>query len=112
MRLTHKDYRFSITIHIDDRAVLYCLRALTQISQRKGDVRIPSGGTKDPDWEQNRHQVTFRFTEAEYRQKFVEEAERILPRKLWREIEGTRSGSNPATRQSVQHRKRRSAVSP
>jgi hypothetical protein len=41
MAFTHVDYRFSVTLHSDDRAVVNCLRALSQISQQEGNVRIP-----------------------------------------------------------------------
>jgi hypothetical protein len=47
MAISHADYRFSITVHTDDRAVVNCLRALSQISQQQGNVRIPWGGTTD-----------------------------------------------------------------
>ena len=97
MAFTHSDYRFSITIHTDDRAVVNCLRALSQISQLEGNVRIPWGGTKDADWEWDGHQVTFRFTSAAYRQKLAEEAERVLRPGFWREV--CRSDSDPATSQ-------------
>ncbi len=46
MAFTHADYRFSATLHTDDRAVLNCLRALSQISQREGNVRIPWGAPR------------------------------------------------------------------
>jgi hypothetical protein len=95
---THADYRFSITIHTDYPSVVGCLRALSQFSQQSGNVRIPSGGTKEPDWEGNDHKVTFRFTSPAYRQGFVEEAERVLRPGLWQEV--GRSDCDPATPQS------------
>jgi hypothetical protein len=98
MAFTHADYRFSITIYTDDRAVVYALRALSQFSQPEGNVRIPWGGTKDADWESSGHEVTFRFTSAAYRQGLADEAERVLRPGLWREIR--RSDSDPATPQS------------
>lgn len=98
MAFTHEDYRFSVTIHTDDRAVVNCLRALSQVSQLEGNVRIPWGGTKDGVWERDRHEVTFRFTSPAYRQGFVEEIGRVLRPDLWREIRS--SDSDPATPQS------------
>lgn len=98
MALIHADYRFSVTLHSDDRAVVNCLRALSQISQLEGNVRIPWGGTKDSDWERDQHEVTFRFTSGVYRQGFVEVANRVLRDGLWREVR--RSDCDPATSQS------------
>jgi hypothetical protein len=49
MAFTHSDCRFSITVYTEDRPVLNALRALSQISQLEGNVRIPWGGTKDTD---------------------------------------------------------------
>lgn len=94
MRL-HEDYEYSITIHTDDRAVLNCLRALSQYSQRTGNNRIPWGGTKESDWKRDDHKVTFQFTEPEYRDTFVDEVTRLLPDDLWDEAE--RSDNNPPT---------------
>jgi hypothetical protein len=98
MAFTHRDYRFSVTVHSEDRAVVNCLRALSQISQREGNVRIPWGGTKDADWERDGGKVTFRFTSPGYRQGFIEVAERVLRTGLWREV--ARSDSDPASPQS------------
>src|SRR5437763_6244839 len=98
MAFTHADYRFSVTVHTEDRAVVNALRALSQISQLEGNVRIPWGGTKDADWESNGHEVTFRFTSAAYRQGFADEAARVLRPGLWQEVR--RSDSDPATPQS------------
>ncbi len=50
---THKDHRFSITVHTDDVAILYCLRALADYSQETGNTRIAWGGTKREDWERD-----------------------------------------------------------
>ena len=80
--------------------MLNCLRAITQVSQWDGDVRIPSGGTKKRDWERRNHQATFRFTSTEYRQRFEDEASRVLQPDLWRVVR--RSDNDPATPQSQQ----------
>jgi hypothetical protein len=98
MAFTHADYRYSITLYSDDRAVVNCLRSLSQISQLKGNVRIPWGGTTDAAWEAAGNNVTFRFTSAAYRQGFVEISEKVLRPGLWREV--SRSDSDPATPQS------------
>jgi len=97
MALTHADYHYSVTIHSDDLAVVYCLRALAKYSQKTENQQIPWGGTKDPDWKRDQHEVTFHFSSPEYRQSFVSEIERLLPRALWRLV-GQR-GDDPAVPQ-------------
>jgi hypothetical protein len=94
----HAAYRFGITIHSDDLAVVNCLRSLSQFSQKTGNNRICWGGTKDRDWEQEGHRVTFRFSRPEYREGFVAEVNRLLPLSLWREV--ARSDSDPARPQA------------
>jgi hypothetical protein len=98
MAFTHADYRFSVTLHTDDRAVVNCLRAFSQISQLTGNVRIPWGGTKDADWERDAHEVSFRFTSPAYRQAFIDLAERVLRSDLWQEVR--RSDSDLASPQT------------
>lgn len=98
MSLRHKDYRFSATLHTDDRSVVNCLRALSQVSQLTGNVRIPWGGTKDSDWERDGHQVTFRFSSIEYRLRFLAEAERVLRPRLYSVVR--LSDSDPAIPQA------------
>jgi hypothetical protein len=91
---THKEHRFSVTIFTDDLAVVNCLRALSKFSQKTGNNNIPWGGTKDKDWNRNHHMVTFHFSNPDYREGFLMELERLLPRQLWREI--GRSDNDPA----------------
>ena len=98
MTSRHSDYQYSVTIHTDDLALVGCFRSLSQHCQRVGSVYIPWGGTKEEDWQIDAHCVTFRFTKPEYRQKLVEEALRLLPRDLWREVR--RSDNDPARPQS------------
>jgi hypothetical protein len=94
----HSKYKFSVTIHSDDLAVVNCLRSLSQFSQKSGNNRIPWGGTKDPDWKREGHSVTFRFTTPEYRASFLAEAKRLLPEGLWSVAK--QSDNDPATPQS------------
>ena len=91
---THSDHRFSITVHTDDLAVVNCLRALSKYCQRTGNNNIPWGGTKDRDWETAKHEVKFRFSDPAYRDLFVGEVTRLLPRGLWSEVD--RGDSDPA----------------
>lgn len=78
--IEHRDYKFSITVHSEDLAIINCLRALSQFSQKNGNNRIPWGGTKDTDWKQDNQQVTFRFTSNYYREGFKSEVLRLLPK--------------------------------
>ncbi len=90
----HEMYRFSITIHTDDLAIVNCLRSLSQRSQKTGNNRITWGNTKDSDWAREHHRVTFRFTSPEYRDGFLGEINRLLPGHLWNE--SSRSDNDPA----------------
>lgn len=93
----HTEYKFSAAVHSDDLGVVNCLRALAQYSQKHGNNRIPWGGTKDSDWRRDNHCVTFHFSTADYRKRFLVEIERLLPVNLWKEI-GT-SDDDPASPQ-------------
>ncbi len=79
----HSDYHFSVKIHTNDLAVVYCVRALSKFSQKTGNNNIPWGGTKDRDWERSSHVVTFYFSSTEYRVGFLQEARRLLPAQSW-----------------------------
>lgn len=63
---SHQDYKYSVTIHTDDLAIVNCLRVLSQYSQKSGNNRIPWGNTKDSDWRNNNNCVTFRFSNPYY----------------------------------------------
>jgi hypothetical protein len=82
----HEDYHYSITIKTDDEAVLHCLRALSQYSQKSGNVRIPWGGTKREDWMVNNQEVTFHFSRPEYRKEFQEQVERLFTSVLYKVV--------------------------
>lgn len=91
--IEREHYKFSVTIHTDDLAVVNCLRALSKYSQKTDNNRIPWGGTKDRDWKRDGHTVTFRFSRPLYREGFMEEINRLLPKGLWEEI--NRSDNDP-----------------
>lgn len=95
---THADHRFSITVHTDDLAVLYCLRALADYSQTTGNTRITWGGTKKDDWEHSGRMVTFRFSSPSYRTGFTKEAVRVLPDGSWSKVR--QRDNDPATPRS------------
>jgi hypothetical protein len=79
----HQHHKFSVTIHTDDLAIVGCLRALSKFSQKTGNNQIPWGGTKDSAWKRDGHKVTFRFSTPQYREGFLAELKRLLPRALW-----------------------------
>jgi hypothetical protein len=73
----------SITLHIlDDLAVAYCLRALAFFSEQKGMQKKASvSGASDKYWRENGSKMIFHFSTEERQQKFLTEAQRLLPRR-------------------------------
>ena len=98
MSTTHRDHHYSVTLEAADLAVVACLRALSQHCQRTGNARIPWGGTKKDDWIAAAHKVTFRFSQPDYRESFIEETRRLLPHEVFK-IVGTKE-DDPATPQA------------
>jgi hypothetical protein len=93
----HSDHKFSITIETPELAAVYCLRALSDFSQKVGNRRIVWGGTKDSDWVTAGNRVTFRFSDPIFRDDFTAVAYRLLPPSVWTEV--ARSDTDPATPQ-------------
>jgi hypothetical protein len=89
--------RFSITCHTDDLAIVHCLRSLCEFAEEDGLPQIGWGGTKRSNWESDNHQITLRFTNPRYREAFINEARRLLPKGSWSEVR--RSDNDPAHRQ-------------
>jgi hypothetical protein len=86
MSKLHEMFKFSITIHSDDLAVVNCLRALSKYSQKGVNNTIPYGNTKERDWLKANNCVTFRFSSPNYRDGFINESNRLLPKDLWSEV--------------------------
>ncbi len=78
MSSNHEKYHYSVTCKTDDPAVLHCLRALCQYSEKEEYPQIGWGGTKRNEWEANNGLFTLRFTSPEYRQNYISEANRLL----------------------------------
>jgi hypothetical protein len=95
---THSEHRFSVTVRTSEPAVLYCLRALADFSQKTGNTRIVWGGTRREDWERQHNQVSFHFSDPRYRQGFLMEANRLLPVGSWEKV--GENDHDPAQRQS------------
>jgi hypothetical protein len=78
MALQDSDYRFSITILIDEEPVLYCLRGLSMYAQGEGNVYKPWKNAGREEWEHHHHVVTFHFSSPEYRRLFKANATELL----------------------------------
>jgi len=62
----------------EDLATVYCLRSLAKYAQKTGNNQIPWANTKDNDWEDGGHAVTFHFDRPQYRLSFERAVERVL----------------------------------
>lgn len=96
MSLDHKKFHFSVTCHTDDKAVLFCLRALCQFAEKHEKPQIGWGGTGTTDWKKNKGLFKLRFTDTSYRAIFLREAARLL-RGKWQQV-GT-NDNDPASPQ-------------
>ncbi len=88
--------RYSVTVHTDDIAVLHMLRALCQLFESGSYKQIGWGGTGAGEWKSNDNKVTFRFSAPADRDRFLSEANRLLPGH-WSEI--STSDTDPAAPQ-------------
>ena len=79
MGVHHAACRFSVTVRTTDAAVLHVLRALCQYCESGKYRQIAWGGTGERNWQKSDNKVTFRFTRAVDRDKFISEATRLLP---------------------------------
>ncbi len=95
---THRLFRFSVKCRSEDLAVVYCLRAIAEYSQKNINPRIAWGGTKDADWSRDGHCVTFHFSSAQNRDGFLQTAKRLLAQGSWAEV--ARSDDDPAKPQN------------
>ena len=81
---------FSVTVQTSEAVVLHCLRALAFYSQGGRGKFGTFDGTGEQEWKENNQQVTFRFSELIYQQRFLHEASRLLPYNSWllRKLDG------------------------
>jgi hypothetical protein len=79
----HSQFKFSVSIHTPDPALLASMRGVAWLSQKTGQKMITVGGTKEPQWQANDHRATFRFTSQGYRAEFIHHAERIFRKEFW-----------------------------
>jgi hypothetical protein len=78
MSIEHNLFRYSITCKTNDLAVLHCLRALCQFAEKHKRPQIGWGGTGESKWRADSGQFILRFTKPEYREQFIEEANRLF----------------------------------
>jgi hypothetical protein len=78
MSLDHQKFHFSVTCHTTDPAVVFCLRALCQFTEKHPKQQIGWGGTGSKEWKDAGNTLTLRFTEPDYRDAFTREGERLL----------------------------------
>ena len=83
MSLSLSSFKHSVTVRAEDLAVLSCLRGLANHSQKRAPPGLSWGGTGREQWERNSKQVTFRFSDPDFRANFIQEAERLLSPSLW-----------------------------
>jgi hypothetical protein len=74
------DHRFSATLSTRDLALVTCLRALADFSQRN----LSRESTEERDWRAAGQKVTFGFSRALDRDLFLNEVRRLLPANLVR----------------------------
>lgn len=89
--------KYSITCKTDDVAVLFCLRSLCELCETSVLPQIAWGGTQRKHWRSAGNCATFRFSAPEMREKFRQEASRVLPIGSWHEV--GHNDENPAQRQ-------------
>ncbi|MBU1340428.1 MAG: hypothetical protein KKE44_04580 [Proteobacteria bacterium] len=92
----YKSYRFSVTCHTNDLAVVHCLRALCQHSEVANYKQIGWGGTGEGDWRKAGNKITLRLTKPAYRDEFEKTAHRLLPKNSWEVVK--RNDNDPAQR--------------
>lgn len=97
----YQRYRYSITCHTDREPVLFCLRALCQYAEQWKYQQIGWGGTGVNEWRSSGKQVTFRFTDPDYRAEFERVAGDVLPEDSWSVVD--RDDNDPAQRQRPRH---------
>ena len=76
----HAYHRFSATLSTRNLALIGCLRALADFSQRN----ISRESTEEKDWRASGQKVTFGFSRALDRDLFKNEVRRLLPANLVR----------------------------
>lgn len=90
--LDYQKFKYSITCHTDDFAVVHCLRSLCEYIEENHMPQIGWGGTEKSDWKAAGNTITLRFTSPTYRDQFVDEANRLIAKGSWREVDRDNKG--------------------
>ena len=85
----HANHRFTATLSARDLALIECLRALADFSQRN----ISRESAAERDWRAAGQKVTFGFSRALDRDLFLNEVRRLLPENLVRFDDESGNGS-------------------
>ena len=72
----HENFKFSVTIHSDDFALVGPMSAFAWLCQPEN--KRPVAIATEEEWKRNEHQVSFYFTDDGYRQTFIDEAKRLF----------------------------------
>jgi hypothetical protein len=76
--LYHLDYKFSVTVYVDDPSALACLRGLAWNCQKSHHKMIAVSGTGEQEWIDSGRKTTFYFTNEAYREEFKKEFPRFF----------------------------------
>lgn len=74
-------FPYSVTCHTNDLAVFHCLRALGHYADPGAPVPDPEH--REHQWRNAGNKLTLCFSSPAYRNKFKDNARRILPQTLW-----------------------------
>jgi hypothetical protein len=101
--MADKDYpkfKFSVTCHSTDLAVVHCLRALAQWAEQHPYPQIGWGGSGEKEWQGSSGTFVLRFTDEQYRRTFIDKGTELLPQR-WKVI--STDDANPAIRRRPKH---------
>jgi hypothetical protein len=94
----YEKFRFSITCRTADDGVLNCLRALCQWAEEYPKQQIGWGGTTLASWKRSNGEFKLRFTDPNFRDRFVRKAQELLPDR-WTAL--ATNDNDPAKRQRL-----------
>jgi hypothetical protein len=75
---TMERFRFQVTVHCDDIVAVHALRGIAYYAQETLTKMSAVGGATEKNWDANGHNITFQFTSPRYRERFLQESERLL----------------------------------
>lgn len=72
----YPNFKFSVTVHTDDRELIGCLSALAHCCEPVNPRQIYIEGQIGSGWERNEHQATFHFSNDQNRESFIDFAKK------------------------------------